>query len=783
MKKLRSICLVLAMLLAFACFAACGGGEGTDSGNMQAFIDAVEAIETVDKESAGEIEAAEELYRKLSADEQMNVDVIKAYDKLESYREQYETLLDAEADAQIFINYVNRIPDPVTLNSLSTILTAENSYAQLSEAAKAEAGVAEAYAKLTAARAEYERLKAEQELEEAKEDAAAFISLAEAVPPAEQITRYDELAIERAESAYEALSDLAKEQSGVAEAAAAVAAARERYEYLVAHPEEADEIEIAAFVAQVDALTSQEITLGSLDAIRAAERGFRYLSATAKQDERALAANVKLVAARAEYDALYETQQAEAAAEEFIAAVEALPEAGDVVLSDISEIEAVQALYDALPEAALALDDVVSAKAALDAVKEAFDSLEKEALPAPNATGVGFSGDIPPYVLLWGVTYDDLAALYGVPVEELGDKMEIVINIYFADEEDPDNYFTQYVDNRPFTYPASEQRGHIFYNDYIINALVEASKTVEGLESGTGTFRFSAYYRDKTGMYSDSEMTAMSEVSPEEHPYMFTPAAKPTGEVYEIYDLEDLLAVGDHLNDAIELKADIDVSGVPVWHHLGQLNGVFDGNGHKIYGLTCNEASRTEEERESDPRGTTIFALFETMSSTAVVKNLALYGTVENAGSWAGSVVIDNNGGLISNCYIELTVTALGSPDGDGFGGDGYIGGVCANNNGTIEYCIVNSKIVGTGTQWEASGMVSSGAFATGIDANNGKILHSYANGDRLTDKVSIANAPALFPDLIKSEVELMNPELYEGWDTSLWDIRNGYIPTLKVQE
>ena len=79
--------------------------------------------------------------------------------------------------------------------------------------------------------------------------------------------------------------------------------------------------------------------------------------------------------------------------------------------------------------------------------------------------------------------------------------------------------------------------------------------------------------------------------------------------------------------------------------------------------------------------------------------------------------------------------------------------------------------------------MVSSGAFATGIDANNGKILHSYANGDRLTDKVSIANAPALFPELIKSEVELMNPELYEGWDTSLWDIRNGYIPTLKVQE
>ena len=75
--------------------------------------------------------------------------------------------------------------------------------------------------------------------------------------------------------------------------------------------------------------------------------------------------------------------------------------------------------------------------------------------------------------------------------------------------------------------------------------------------------------------------------------------------------------------------------------------------------------------------------------------------------------------------------------------------------------------------------MTPSGAFATG---NSGTIENSFANGDRLTDQTGVANSGS-HSELIFTEVELMDNELYHGWDTNIWNIENGYIPTLKIQK
>lgn len=770
-KKLQCFCLILASIFLLGAFAACGGNDGY----AKNFIDAVNAIGTITVESGDELDAAEELYNKLSADETMRTDVIKAYETLETYRARYESLRAAEKNAERFVLLANKIPDPVTLDSKGAIYAAQSAYKDLDEAALAVEGVSQAYEKVVAAQKEYDRLLAEKELENAKTQAAAYIALTQAVPSAGAVTRFDLALIERAEQAYQALGTLAKEQEGVSDAQAYVQAARDRYDYLIANPEEADRQEIAAFIAKVENLYDSAVTLESLDEIRSAEKSFRYLSAEAKKDETALSANEKLKAVRAKYDELYRMEQEEEAAAAFVEAVGTLPPVDELTLGHVTKADEISSLYEKLGERARAFKDVIAAKAVLDAALAKIDSFEREKIPVPNASSVGFSGDVMPFVLLWSIDYQPVADLYGVPVQRLGEKVDLVINIYRADAQDKADPFWQFTDNSLFTVEAG--RRHIVYSDKITAALEEASVTVSDLRSGD-SFKFSAWYRDKTGLFEDSDVTEISEPSP--RGYEFTPAVQPDAEIYEIRTLQDLLAVKDHLNSTIELLADIDASTVENWHHLGKLNGVFNGNGHKIYNLRCDEATRSEEERKNDPRGTTIFALFETMSVTAVVKNLAVYGIVENAGSWAGAIVIDNNGGLISNCYIELDITAKGTSREDGgFNGDGYLGGVCVNNNGRIEFCIVNSVLKGTGSEYAASGMTPSGAFATG---NSGTIENSFANGDRLTDQTGVANSGS-HSELIFTEVELMDNELYHGWDTNIWNIENGYIPTLKIQK
>ena len=108
--------------------------------------------------------------------------------------------------------------------------------------------------------------------------------------------------------------------------------------------------------------------------------------------------------------------------------------------------------------------------------------------------------------------------------------------------------------------------------------------------------------------------------------------------------------------------------------------GTFDGDGHVITGLTCNDSS-------AEYAG--LFGYVDAKSDTAKgnVKNVGLEGGNINGGSYAGGVVGYNNGGTVQSCYNT----------GDVSGSD-YVGGVVGlNNGGTVTNCYNTGDVSGNG--------------------------------------------------------------------------------------
>lgn len=218
-----------------------------------------------------------------------------------------------------------------------------------------------------------------------------------------------------------------------------------------------------------------------------------------------------------------------------------------------------------------------------------------------------------------------------------------------------------------------------------------------------------------------------------------------------IRNAQDLLAIANNLSGSYKLANDIDVGGIE-WMNLGNFTGTLDGAGHSIYNITNTIYSPETEDAT--------FSLFRRMSSTAVVKNLMLDGTVTESDSWAGSIVVDNDGGRISNCLINLTISSSSS---------GHIGGIVCNNNagGVIENCLVLSTI--NGGNW--SGGIAVGQYAT---VNNTYFLSANVNTG-----AAVGNNYSALPNSGKTEAELKQASLYSSWDNSIWCIINGQYPTL----
>ncbi len=167
---------------------------------------------------------------------------------------------------------------------------------------------------------------------------------------------------------------------------------------------------------------------------------------------------------------------------------------------------------------------------------------------------------------------------------------------------------------------------------------------------------------------------------------------------YIIYTKQHLL---DFFNDStmwdkhIKLIANIDLSDtVFTSAPVGTFNGVFDGSGCTIDGLTVDAAS------------TGVLGLFDVIDRNGYVKNLYINDASMADGD--GGILATLNLGQIIDCHVEGTVE----------GGDN-LGGLVAVNDGDIYRCSADCVVTGF---LYAGGLVSENSMF-------GSIRESYVNG------------------------------------------------------
>ena len=199
---------------------------------------------------------------------------------------------------------------------------------------------------------------------------------------------------------------------------------------------------------------------------------------------------------------------------------------------------------------------------------------------------------------------------------------------------------------------------------------------------------------------------------------------------------EDLNNVRYHMNCNFVVANDIDMSSYSNWVPLGWNNsngdipftGTFDGNGHKIIGLTYNRSTSPSSYSGG------LFAV-----NTGTIKNL----TMENANIRTDALVgilVAQNAGTIENCHVSGTVASMyyagQFSDPNGTQWDNYnlsfVGGIAGWNGGTISRCSSSAEAQHrfVGGQWEPEGLGGGGIGSlVGVNAAAGVIRESYSTG------------------------------------------------------
>ena len=140
---------------------------------------------------------------------------------------------------------------------------------------------------------------------------------------------------------------------------------------------------------------------------------------------------------------------------------------------------------------------------------------------------------------------------------------------------------------------------------------------------------------------------------------------------YTIYTGAGLKAVADLISEGdydinIKLDRDIDLTGVDWKRIKGSYQGTFDGQGHRITGLSINM------------EGEEFASLFSDIGENGTVKNLQLEN-VDYTGTDESYGIATNNLGTITACSVTGTLTA-----------SDYVAGIVYGNRGTITACWFN---------------------------------------------------------------------------------------------
>ena len=144
---------------------------------------------------------------------------------------------------------------------------------------------------------------------------------------------------------------------------------------------------------------------------------------------------------------------------------------------------------------------------------------------------------------------------------------------------------------------------------------------------------------------------------------------------YTIYTGKGLKAVADLISGGdydinVKLDRDIDLTGVD-WKRIeGSYQGTFDGQGHRITGLSINA-----EDGE-------YAILFYDIGENGTVKNLQLEGVNYTSGNYGAYGITLGNSGTITACSVTGTLTA--SED---------VAGITSSSRGTITACWFNGTL------------------------------------------------------------------------------------------
>lgn len=138
---------------------------------------------------------------------------------------------------------------------------------------------------------------------------------------------------------------------------------------------------------------------------------------------------------------------------------------------------------------------------------------------------------------------------------------------------------------------------------------------------------------------------------------------------YTIYTGAGLKAVADLISEGdydinVKLDRDIDLTGVDWKRIKGYYRGTFDGQGHRITGLSME--------------GEEFASLFSDIGENGTVKNLQLEN-VDYTGTDESYGIATNNLGTITACSVTGTLTA-----------SDYVAGIVYGNRGTITACWFN---------------------------------------------------------------------------------------------
>ena len=224
------------------------------------------------------------------------------------------------------------------------------------------------------------------------------------------------------------------------------------------------------------------------------------------------------------------------------------------------------------------------------------------------------------------------------------------------------------------------------------------------------------------------------------------------------------IVVNDIADVYMELTADA-LDGYRMWNSIKNFEGIFDGDGHTIYGIVCCMETN-EEGYVTDPS-----ALFGSVSATGMVLNVTVKdsfftsntnnyvagicgilrgGTVRNCHNYArlvghtscGGIVASNGGGFIQNCVNyadiihaedaknlglggicgfhcsdyekQITAKITGCVNYGTIQGNGAAGGIAGYSRGFIENCINKGDVSGRQAGGIAASNTSNGQYEIG---------------------------------------------------------------------